>query len=186
MSILRQHEKWTVVAPIDHLVLGDATNYEFRIDRVTLVATEKLPGRRRRFGIPWRVSRMKSEKHGVFERILDLSPTVGIVRVTGNAKDLERDATAMLRDELAILAASQLGYTKRSHVGVPAILGEKPVTKHSLLGIANNKTWTQPNRAYGPLLPLHLDKQWHKFQQQLFFYDLLKLLRGETKIAKSW
>lgn len=186
MSILHQHDKWTVVAPIDHLVLSDAINHEFRIDRVTLVATAKLPGRRRRFGIPWRVSEMRSEKHGVFKQVLDLTPAVGIIRATGNARNLERDITRLVRDELAILEASQLGYAKRAFAGAPAIWREKPVTQQSLLWIGRSKTWEQPNRTYGPLLPLHLDAQWHRFQQQLFFYDLLKLLRGETKIAKSW
>jgi hypothetical protein len=129
---------------------------------------------------------MRSKKHGVFKRVLDLTPAVGIIRVTGNPKDLERDITRLFRDELAILASSQLGYAKRACTGAPAIWGERPITKHSLLWIDRNKPWEQPNRNYGPLFPLHLDAQWHRFQKQLFFYDLLKLLRGETKIARSW
>ncbi len=176
------------VAPIEHLEIDAAVNYEFRINRVTLISTDKLQARRRRFGFPSRLSEMKAQPHGiVFKQFFDRAPTIAIVRITGISKDIERQAVTIIRDELAILTASQLGYAKRSSAGAPAIVGEKPVTKQSLLWMnTQDGTLTQPNRVYGPLISLRLDSTWLGFQRKVFFLKLLQLLKDKQQLKREW
>lgn len=111
---------------------------------------------------------------------------MAIMRVTGSVNELERDTLALLRDELAILSASQLGYAKRSFVAAPAIWDERPTTRQSLLWLGANDSWTQPNRVYGPHGSLRLDTGWLRFQRDVLFLPLLRLLRGEVRVAKAW
>lgn len=186
MVLVDRRDKWAVVAPITHLELDAAVNHEFRIDRVTVITADRLRGRRRRLGIPSRISEMQSKRHGVFARFFAQAPVVAVIRVTGTVADLEQGVVTLLRDELAILAASQLGYAKRSSVGAPAIWGERPLTMQSLLWLGSSGAWTQPNRVYGPVVSLHLGEGWLEFQRQVFFLDLLRLLRGEVPVAKAW
>lgn len=180
-------ERWTIVVPIQNVSLSEAVDYEFRIDRVTILETSKLAGRRRKFGIPWRVSEMRAEKHGAFGRFLDDSPIVAIVRQTGSpGPELEKQVTALVRDELAILSASQLGFAKRSQTAAPAIYGERPRLKQSFLWLSQSKAWKQPNNSVGPLRALRLDRDWCGFQRGVFFFKLIDALRGRTTIARSW
>ncbi len=186
MNTLEIKDKWTVIAPVGHVELTAAVNYEFRINRVRLVATDRLQGRRRRLGVPWRVSEMRSQKHGIFKRFLGEAPVVAIVRVSGTVNDLERTVATLLRNELAILGASQLGYAKRRSAAAPAILGEHAAMHHSLLWISSNGAWTQPNRTFGSFATLRLDEDWMQFQRQVFFNNLLRVLRREIRVGEEW
>ena len=161
-------------------------NYEFRIDRVTLVTTEKLARRRLRLGLPLRLSEMRKQTHKVFESFFDEASVMAILRVTGTVNSLEREVVTLIRDELAILTASQLGYVKRSFASAPAISDEHPVTRQSLLWLGSRKNWTQPNRCYGPLGSLCLDANWLKYQNSALFLKLLRLIQGEIEVAKAW
>lgn len=184
--IRERKDKWTVVVPISGVELTTEVGHEFRIDRVTLVTTGKLQGRRRRFGLPWRLSKMRSAKHGVFKRFLDQAPVMAVLRTTGTVKELDREVVSLFRDELSILAASQLGYAKRTQTTAPAPWGERPPTQQSQLWIGSSGTWTQPSRWYGPLGALRLDAHWLQFQRDVLFVNLLRLLRNDIRIAKAW
>jgi hypothetical protein len=174
--------KWTVLIPVANLVLSSAVNYEFRIDRVTLVRTEKLQGRRKRLGLPMRISEMRYAKR----HFLTEAPVMAVVHVTGQQKQLQRELVTLVRDELAILAASQLGYAKRHQTSAPAPVGERSPSRRSQFWIDAAGIWTQPNQWYGPIHNLHLGDNWLTFQRQVFFLKLLRLLRGHERIAKAW
>jgi hypothetical protein len=178
-------EQWTVLMPVANVQLTKAVNYEFRIDRVTLVATDRLDRRRQRLGVPIRLTR-KSEKHPFFREFLKDSAAMGIVRMSGVKRQIERRILTIVRDELAILAASQLGYAKRHQTSAPAIAGERSHTWRSQLWMTTDGKWLQPNVWFGPRGSLRLDEHWLKFHRRVFFPKLLRLLRGHVKIAKAW
>lgn len=179
-------DSWTVLAPITNLELGKAVDFELNINQVTFVAAEKLPRRRRRFGISERLSEIRAHKCPAFGRFLGLSPTFAVIRFKGRITHRDREAVSVLRDELAILASSQLGYAKRTQAAAPAIWGERPTTRQSLLWLGKSKQKSQTNRKYGPLGPLRIDKDWLDFQESTFFMKLLKLLQGKGSIDKEW
>jgi hypothetical protein len=55
-----------------------------------------------------------------------------------------------------------------------------------VLWLGQSKQFDYQSRAFGPSGSLRLNNGWLNFQRQVFLFDLLKLLRGETKTAKAW
>lgn len=184
VDLKTQRAKWVILFPIQNLQLTDSVDNEYKIDRVTFVSSKRLAGRRRRLGIPWRVGEKKKKAHPV-GRLLDSAPTVGVVRVTGTVNAQSSEVINRVRDELAILGASQLGYAKRRVVGAPCVLGERSVTKHSMLW-ASKHGWVQPNRLFGPFMELRLDEDWLEFQKKVFFSDLMRMITAKVGLSKSW
>jgi len=129
---------------------------------------------------------MNAAKHPFFRHVLGQAPVMAVVRMTGAKKSLDVKLVSLLRDELAILAASQLGYAKRHQTAAPAAAGERSPTGRSQLWIDANCTWTQPNRSFGPRGDLRLDEGWLEFQRKVLFLKLLRLLRGDVPVSKEW
>lgn len=185
-TIFHKRTKWTIATPISGVELDATLNYEFTIERVILVASKKLSGRRRRLGFPVPLSELHRRTHGTLRSFFGKTPVTAILRITGSQKNAERKALGILRDELAILAASQLGWTKRVNTSAPSIVGERPPTRHCLLWLGAQGELIQPSEAFGPLLPLRLDSDWLNFHKKVFYSHLLRLIRQEIKVAKKW
>ena len=102
--IKQQRGSWTYVVPISNVTLTEAVNWEFPIERVTLVAAHRLPYRRRRLGIPKRISVLTERHGGLLKRFFDTEETFAIVRHSGRPEDLKKILLTQIRDELAILS----------------------------------------------------------------------------------
>jgi hypothetical protein len=113
--------------------------------------------------------------------------TFAVIRCTGKPDELEAPVLKRIRDELAILALSQLGYARRRWIAVPSIAGERPVLRRSYLAIDSaDGDYTQPNETVGGFETLALNAGWLHFQRRLFFLDLLPILRGRGKLSAQW
>jgi hypothetical protein len=177
---------WVFLIPISNLKLTEATNFEFRIDRVTFVATDKLPRRRKRFGLPHRISELRHRDKGRRESLFD-SPCFATLRQKGRLKDFEREIFDLIREELAILALSQLGYARRRNVYSPSISNENPMSSRSYyVTNAEKGSSIESHSVVGNQGSLLLSANWQNFQQKLFFFDLLSILRGKMKVSKGW
>ncbi len=86
-KVLGEKGTWIFCAPIANLHLTPATNYEYKLDRVTFIDTEKLPRRRKRFGFTLPISSHNSPSA---QRIFRESKTLALVRLQGTGKDAER------------------------------------------------------------------------------------------------
>lgn len=187
LALQEQRGSWLFVVPIANLRLADAVDYEFVIDRVRLVAGERLPYRRRRLGFPARISRLRELPGGFIARVVDSADTFAVLRRTGRPRELDEAALRLIREELAILTLSQLGYAKRHQLRPPSVSDEEPGGRRSYL-ILNSRdgAWVQPNEMVGNVLPFELDATWLNIQRRLFHHNLLRILTGKHPVKRSW
>ncbi len=188
MPDLRQERgTWVFVVPISNLKLTETVNFEYRIDRVTFIASDKLPRRRKRFGLPNRISELRNKRKGMLEKFFDSAPCFATVRRKGKLIDFEDVVLDLIREELAILVLSQLGYAKRRNLTSPSISEENPIKSRSFyVTNADDGSGIQANRVVGSQGSLLLNSSWRNFQEKVFFNDLLRIIRGEIKVAKHW
>jgi hypothetical protein len=185
-DISEERGTWVFLIPISNLKLTEATNFEFRIDRVTFVAGDKLARRRKRFGLPNRLSELRERRKRVREVVFD-SPCFATLRQKGKLKDFEREVFDLIREELAILALSQLGYARRRDIYSPSISNENPMSSRSYyVTNADKGSGRESHSVVANQGSLLLSAKWQNFHQKLFFFDLLRILRGNTKVSKGW
>jgi hypothetical protein len=183
---VEQKDRWTVAVPVSNLEFDHRGPQEFRVDRVVFVSARSFARKRRRFGLPWRLSDVRKDSYGVLDEFIAKAPVLAVARVTGTRDSRERETMNLLRDEIAIIAASQLGYAKRCLVSAPAIVGERPGTSEEVMWVGQSKAWTVEYRRSGPMGPLRLSKEWATFQKKAFLPRLLKILRGNIPVATAW
>lgn len=185
---------WIFITPINRLELTKAINKEFRINRVTLVSKGKLPKIRKRLLIPARISELGNNKYrknrgfkDIIQNFFKSSSTYAVLNYKGKPKEKEQDCIRVINDELNILALSQLFYSKRQF---NRQINIKTADKANYLRkISLNKH--QKEYFFGfkkdyNQAPLKLDKQWLNFHKRFFFFDLLKIIRNEISVSKSW
>lgn len=175
------------MVPVGNLILTETIGREFRIDRVTLVHREKLPRARKRLGLGARISEIKKTVPKDWD-FFDRSPAFAVVRHTGTPEEAEHRCLELVREELAILAAAQLGYSKRKQMVPIALEGEGGSSYIRYLGISSQDATRFGNlfRRTGGASNIGLDGRWKQYQDGVFFTKLLKILRGETEVMDSW
>lgn len=177
---------WVFIVPISHLGLTEATNFEFKVEKVTFVSAEKLARRRIRVGIPKRISEYQKEKYYLKDFFKSVN-CFATFRLSGKLEAIEEKALEIIREELAILSFSQLLYSKRKQNSSPAISNENPRTDRSYFAINPDRNSTsQRSQIIENMSPLWLDSRWKHFHMESFFFDFLKILRKETSVQKGW
>ena len=113
--------------------------------------------------------------------------TIAIIRLSGPPQEKRKDAIKIVKDELNILSASQLGLKRRKHNPHPRIaFSNGQITTSSL---CLNQTedasfyYMDPTEKVGALV---LDKRWLRYQNSEFFTKALKIVRKEIKVSISW
>lgn len=184
-AINNEDSSWTLLFPILGLQLTSDINFEYSSGRVTFVSGSVLPRRRKRLGLPMRVSELKVAHLPDF---FDQTETFAIVRWTGKPKEFENLALRCLREEIALLSLSQLGYAKRYRNSAPSVMGEREFGKGNRLIVDNVEKgrWMQNFGYFGKPAPLVLDKRWHDFQKDVFHRNLMRIIRKEVKVDKGW
>lgn len=185
-GLLQEKEgDWIFLTPVGNLVLTNSVNKEFKVDRVLFVDQKKLPRIRKRLGLNARVSEIK--KSTAHTNFFEHANTYAVMRTKGRPVDLETECFRTIRDALSILALSQLGYSKRRFVGQLSLLGEHkvPSIEHFFLNKNDSSKLTKAQLTKNPS-PLILDERWNKFQKQMFFTNLMKILSKERQVAPNW
>ena len=54
-----------------------------------------------------------------------------------------------------------------------------------MFNLSSDKSF-QANEVVGKIRPLNLDEKWRNFQKKSFFYDLMQIISGKTKVARNW
>lgn len=174
-----------MLAPISYLTLTEHVKREVRVDRVTFVSAQRLPYVRKRLGINTRISTLRA--NGDLERVLtDTTTTVAVLRLSGVLREKEADFMSLLREELAILNSSFLGFNRDRFSVRPSFSDERPRGSRSYLFLhRNGKTgWRQSEFLSG--FGQTTDYYWLRSARQNFFFPLLRILRGELKVARAW
>ena len=178
---------WVFLGAVSGVQLTPAVNHEFRIVRTTLVSGRYLPARRRRFGIDPSISRLRKRSRGALDRFFKENQVLCTFRETGTLTDIQPRVSSTVRDELAVLAASQLGFSPRKSNATPslvAIAGHQ--TQECLFLNVTRYGWTQSNIVVGRWRELVLDQNWKGFAEKVFFTKMLRILRGQVQVAPSW
>ena len=177
---------WLFLMPIRGLILLEAVNFEFSVVNVTFIDAQRIANRRKRLGLPTTISKIKSQYKGSLDSFFEDHKTFATLRLTGKGKDLKNQFLNSVREELAIISLSQLGYgRRRSNSGPSVYYNESPERSTGLLFNLSNKTSYHKSEIIGKIGPLDLDRRWHNFQKRVFFYDLINILSGKIRISPN-
>jgi hypothetical protein len=186
-KILKESGTWVFLAPVRRLVLTDAIDNEITIDRITFVGPNKLPRIRSRLGFHKRISHFKSRQRGVLKHVFSEGTAFATSRFTGEGRTHLDNFLNQVREELVLLSLTQLGIRKRRNNSFPVLSEEFPIGHRVLLMMNTNKdSWYAPHELVGRFTDLVLDELWRENQQRGFFFDLLKIFQGTTKVSPGW
>jgi len=193
-SLQNKDGDWIFITPINGLELTKDINEEILVNRVTFVSREKLPRIRKRFKIPAPLSGLvklnNQQDKGIEKQIKDFfssSKTYAIVPYKGNPKAKEKDCIRLINDEINILALSQLGWsTRRFNRRIRIKTTDKRFFYRKISINKQDRGLTFGYKTTFNPVPFIIDKQWVDFHKRFFFFDLLKLIRGEIEISTKW
>jgi hypothetical protein len=123
-----------------------------------------------------------------FQRdFFDSSETFAIVRQKGKPVEVKAACFRLVQDAVALLALSQLGYRQRRFTGHIDLLGMHDAETLQYMFVNTN----DPSMAGGHKIarhtrPLVLDRQWKRFQDDLFYSKLLRILALRDVPDKEW
>lgn len=177
--------RWLYIAPVSGVNLTNSVNNEFNLKRSLLVDKEKLPRIRKRLGLKYTVSKLK--KKDSYRDFFDLSNTYAITWFSGPPRQAKIECRRIIKDELALLALSQLGFRKR-RFGAHLILQVEDQISHveELINDLDSDRVILSGHLEGTIENLRLDDNWKIFQDELFFTTLLKIINGKVNISKAW
>ncbi len=186
-EIQNEDGTWIFIAPIKGLILTKAVNFEYKVDHVTFISSSHLPYRRKRFGFPYTISDLRKKHHKCFNEFFSKERTFATLRLQGKGKDLREKFLRLVREELAILSLSQLGYGRRKHNAYPMIYKEHTsgITNYLLFN-SDKLSITQQNQIIGKINRLVLDKRWKNFQSKVFFLNLVKIISKKINVRRLW
>ncbi len=183
----KKYRTWIFVVPVDGLRLSQDLSCEYKIDKVTLVTKSRLERVRKRFMFPVVISNI-SKRHPFVARILDSKSGIyAIVIRTGIVDEILDKVLQDIRNELMMLSLSQLGYSRRRLNSQLCILGESPSRSQSYL-VVDTKSGdvSMSANAVSGYSKLTLDSRWMNFQKNVFFFDILNIIRKNYRISSSW
>ena len=176
---------WIFLAPVSHLLLTEAVNFEYRVDRVTFIAAHRLARRRRRLGLPDTLGNIKKYSQSL-EELFNPNVTFAHMRLKGQGSNLENKFIHTVSEEIAILSLSQLGYASIRQIA-PLKLETEHLDRISYLLLnANNSYWGSNSPLSGKFKTLSLDRRWKDFQNFFFFTNLAKVLQRRIPVKNSW
>ncbi len=175
--------KWLFIAPVGNLALTRDVQNEFKVKRVTFITGAKFRRILKRLKID--PSRIKNNRQ--FDKVLKPESTLAFLHQSGKPSEIKSQCLQMIRDELNILASSQLYYRQRRSSCTLGLIGEyrRGVNEHAFLN-TNTKAGLIGTSLADNLIPLTLDKQWKNYHRDSFFGRFLKILQGKVQVKKSW
>jgi len=183
-KIRNSQGSWTFIIPVYGLKLSKDTNNEFKVNHVTFVSKDKLFRLRKRFGVYEKLKEMEESDRKI--HCYEWSETLAVVQRTGKAVDLEGHVINLVREELDILALSQLGYGKRTSNAAPSV-DRRTAEEHSFLFVnTSNKQAYSGFKTTGKWQDLSLNSRWVKWQKDLYFIKLIKILQGASVANGKW
>lgn len=184
-KVEERNTSWLFIAPLENLELTEHVNGELKLCKITLISSKKLPYVRKRLGFKKRISELRDKKN--FADQFFKNKTFAVTRLTGEGKTLEKDFVNLVKKELDILSLSQLGYSRRRINSNPNIdFGASKGRRYILLYDTVEAGYSLRSKRTGKYMPLTLEGRWKSFQKKSFFFELLRLLRKEIIVNKSW
>lgn len=188
MSQKNKNNVWTFIMPVSGVDLTKYVNNELKIKRVLLVSKKKLPFIRKRLGISRKISELKNSTFGEpYTFILNSSETIAIVRETGESESVINKCRKIIQDELSILSASQLGWSKRRfNASIKPQISNGGESFYFILLNNFNEKGKFSSEVADKLVALSLDGRWKDSAKRNFFKNLLKVINKEVKVNAEW
>lgn len=156
---------------------------ELRIDRVTFVASTRIPRIRKRLGFPKPLSEYR------LRRMLFAEADVYALVNTSKRPD-DRDYSAerrLARDAVWILAGTFLSHVSREDTQLSLAPGAPDRLVQDLLAFDRKSGAAQASsRLYSPVQPARLDSFWSAWTKRDYLWPLLSVLHGDVKVASGW
>ena len=176
---------WVYIVPVMGVNLTNAVSNEITINRVTFISTEKLARVRKRFGIRRKLSELKSKP--IYKSFFShLGRTAAVVRFSGKPSEITTKAIRLIVEELEILSVSQLGYSKRRFNSHPSIYTGSVSNLSYLCMNTTNDYALLNHQIVGKKGDLDLDDRWYKWQKDIFFIKLIRIIKKEIAVSASW
>ena len=184
---IRNHSsQWVFIAPLAGVELTKAVNNEFKISRVSLIAKRKLARVRKRYGLDITKNEFDERIIGSHSWTGPKADTYAIIRCSGKPKELQRECISIVKDELHILASSQLGYGKRRTNSHPSLMGYQNKGQISyLFHDSKSERGIYSNQLIGKYMPLSMSYGWKRHHKESFFIELLRLINGNS-VKRGW
>lgn len=186
-EIVDEKGQWVFVIAVSGLSISKEIGEELTINKITFVSKDKLKRIRKRLNFPWTIKELKERFKD--PTLLEESEVYAIGSFGGVGTEKEQEFLKFVKEELAILSLSQLGYgRRRSNAALHVSNGKR---NGSLKYLAMNKTKLTSTRHFnrsGRFHTLELDKRWLSFHKKHFFFELLSLLKNSdsTIISDNW
>jgi hypothetical protein len=179
--------KWLFITPIEGVILTSDTNFEYQIDKVLLIQGKKLSRARKRFSLPQPISKAgKMFKGGLDGNFFSPDRVYAVSFFSGIPEKHKEKWVNLIENELHLLSASQLGWGSSSH---PRMSTGDTISAYEYALVDTNQKKTTGLRNWhrtGKFMELELEARWLSYQKRVFFDNLLKIFRGQTKIHESW
>ncbi|WMI69039.1 HEPN domain-containing protein [Mangrovimonas sp. YM274] len=193
-KLTEEFQDWIFITPIHGLELTKDVKQEFTVNRVTFVAKSKLPRIRKRLGLPTTFSDLTNiipENHIKFKERIDnffkTEKTFAVLPYKGNPKEKQNECIRLILEELNILSLSQIGWSNRQFNKKLEIKTSDNTLIYQTIHInKHKKTFNNRYQNKTNIVPLILDNKWVNFHKSFFFFELLKVIRGETSVSKKW
>lgn len=181
-------EKWTFIAPVSGVILTDSIKKEFKINKVLLVSKDKIPRIRKRIGLSEKLSELQSWFGKSAETLFISSPeTLAIIRESGNLEEVKKKCVGIIKDELALLALSQLGYSKRrTNSNITIERNKSNSFIETVLIKSDGQRKNRSAKVMNKTENLFLDGGWRHYNSQVFFLKLLKIISKKIFVEESW
>jgi len=182
-----KEENWALLVPITGVRITKECKEEFQLDRLLLVSIAKLPRIRKRIGIKQTIARFRGNRFVKESDLFSSAPTMGIMRCKGDPKTIKLPTLNTIREELALLAFSQLDYGRRRMNAQPAIKGEKRIGNLTTAFIGTtSKTGQYSMELIGPYQEMLLGAGWLKNHKKRYYFTLLDIIRGKIAVDDKW
>jgi len=184
-NINEKNDNWTILVPISNLELTKKIKNEIKIDKVTFIASKKIPYINKKLGSNIKLKDVLKKLFKLQRDEISKYKTFAILRLAGTPSDIKERSLSIIRDELAILSVSQLGYSNRNNKKSPSISKESPNASSSSFMLSDDN-WINYNKILSNRGPLVLDEVWYSFNKKVFFYNLLKIFRDKNCVKDKW
>ncbi len=166
------------ITPVSGVHLGEGSNGEYRIDKVTLFSPERFLKTRRYTFIykEWR-------KRAAESAALKSSAVVAVVSVGGEPDVARRYAHGLVKEELGILASSRLGRAGRDRRAIIGIQGCMDTYDTEELLLGHTVDLVQLSSKTHVIDDLRITDEFLKMPH---FSRLLWLIRGNGSIDDKW
>lgn len=179
--------EWLFVAPVQGVVLVEESS--LKIVKSTLVDRDYLETYLRIVDAEGVfLIQSRESNHISFEGVLGRNKTFLVCSFSGSPERCKAQWRLEAQKELDLLSSSQLGFgTRESHAKICLATTKEKITFGVMfINMQNKDSGGFLLERDDKVLSLPLNSRWNSYCENVFFNNLITVIRGETAIAGGW